>query len=106
MSAVMSCPGTRCSIPARPTFDVVTELWYESREAYEASMKSLADPAAAQALVEDERELFDLSPIRRFTIEERTSALPPGGSAQCHRSEDSRVGKECVITCRSQSSPY
>jgi len=63
-------------------FDVLTELWYENRKAYEASMKSLEDPAAAHALAEDERKLFDLSSIRRFIVEERTSALPPGGSGQ------------------------
>lgn len=63
-------------------FDVVTELWYESRETYEASMQSLEDPAAAQALIEDERELFDLTSIRRFVVEERTSALPPGDSSR------------------------
>ena len=42
-------------------FDVVTELWFESRADYEASMRSLDDPVAAQTLADDERELFDLT---------------------------------------------
>lgn len=71
-------PGETFLYPGAPDldFDVVTELWYDSREAYEASMRSLEDPAAAQALVEDERALFDLSSIRRFIVEERSSTLP------------------------------
>src|SRR3546814_4833553 len=28
------------------------------------------------------------------------------GAAGCHRSEERRVGKECVSTCRSRWSPY
>src|SRR3546814_17131564 len=27
-------------------------------------------------------------------------------NSQCHRSEESRVGKECVSTCRARWSPY
>src|SRR3546814_3970253 len=31
---------------------------------------------------------------------------PPGGAASVVRSEERRVGKECVSTCRSRWSPY
>jgi len=63
-------------------FDVVTELWYDSREAYEASMRALEDPQAAKALADDERALFDLSSIRRFVVEEFDSDL--SGAAAGH----------------------
>src|SRR3546814_18227115 len=32
--------------------------------------------------------------------------LPCGGPSACRRSEERRVGKECVSTCRSRWSPY
>src|SRR3546814_649252 len=51
-------------------FDVVTELWYESRQAYDNSMQSLEEPAKAALLLEDEKQLFDLTSIRRFVVDE------------------------------------
>lgn len=59
-------------------FDVVTELWYEDRAAYERSMKTLEAPEKAAALRADELELFDLASIRRFIVDERTTVFPSG----------------------------
>src|SRR3546814_13339877 len=35
-----------------------------------------------------------------------TPKLEPFKKGACHRSEERRVGKECVSTCRSRWSPY
>src|SRR3546814_14807251 len=37
---------------------------------------------------------------------ERWGNLDSGGKDSTHRSEERRVGKECVSTCRSRWSPY
>jgi hypothetical protein len=56
-------------------FDVVTELWFESRSNYDLAMAALNDPNKAQRLSADERDLFDLASIRRFIVEEKESEL-------------------------------
>jgi hypothetical protein len=56
-------------------FDVVTELWFESRGTYELAMAALNEPHKAKRLSADERELFDLTSIRRFIVEEKESQL-------------------------------
>src|SRR3546814_17218460 len=47
-----------------------------------------------------EREHVDMNLVRRMFSENLDGALFPG------RSEERRVGKECVSTCRSRWSPY
>src|SRR3546814_13622849 len=37
---------------------------------------------------------------------EPPATLAPASRCRCHRSEERRVGKECVSTCRSRWSPY
>src|SRR3546814_14349598 len=46
--------------------------------------------------------------LRRATIEKmgRPTGLEPATSGTTNRSEERRVGKECVSTCRSRWSPY
>jgi hypothetical protein len=56
-------------------FDVVTELWFDSRETYDEAMASLQDSTKAALLAKDERELFEMTSIRRFVVEERESNL-------------------------------
>jgi uncharacterized protein (TIGR02118 family) len=58
---------------ARPEYDVLTEIWFESREAFDAAMASLADPEVAREIAEDEERLFDRSKICLCTIEEHES---------------------------------
>src|SRR3546814_9864077 len=38
-------------------FDVLTELWYERRQAYDNSMKSLAETAKAAHILEEDTQL-------------------------------------------------
>src|SRR3546814_10568665 len=43
----------------------------------------------------------------RFTVDVRNGGAATASAARCgERSEERRVGKECVSTCRSRWSPY
>jgi hypothetical protein len=58
-------------------YDVLTEIWFVTREAYEAAMVALAVPETAAEIAEDEERLFDRSRNRFCTIEEHESILAP-----------------------------
>ncbi len=60
-------------------YDVLTEIWFDSRDAYEAGMAALAAPKTAAEIAEDEEKLFDRSKNRFCTIEEHESVLAPAG---------------------------
>lgn len=56
-------------------FDVVTELWFADRAAYERAMEIAASPDIAQRIAADEENLFDRSGSRMFVVEEHSSPL-------------------------------
>ena len=62
-------------------FDCLTEMWFESREAFDAAMVALGEPAVAAEIAEDEEKLFDRSKIQFCTIEEHESVQAQGSSA-------------------------
>ena len=51
-------------------FDVVTEIWFASRAAYDAAMHRASEPDIARQIAEDEENLFDRSATRMFVVEE------------------------------------
>ncbi len=53
--------------------DVITELWFKDRAAFDAAMQELQEPAIAAEIAADEENLFDRSKIRAFTVEEYES---------------------------------
>lgn len=57
--------------------DVVTEVWFDSRDDYERAMALLTDPATAAILAADEDKLFDRASIRVRSVESHESALTP-----------------------------
>jgi uncharacterized protein (TIGR02118 family) len=59
-------------------FDVVMELWWDSREDFENTMRSLGESDTFQAVKKDEEQLFDGHYIPLFTVEEYDSPLPNG----------------------------
>lgn len=63
----------------RAEYDVLTEMWFETREAFEKAMAVLGSPEASTEIAEDEELLFDRSTICLCTIEEHESSLggPP-----------------------------
>jgi uncharacterized protein (TIGR02118 family) len=54
-------------------FDVVTEIWFADRAAYDAAMAVAADPEVARRIAEDEGRFLDRSGTRMFVVEERVS---------------------------------
>jgi EthD domain len=57
-------------------FDVVTELWFEDRTAYERTLKYAARGILPADVLCDEERLFDRSKARYATIVESESELP------------------------------
>ncbi|MGE3301704.1 MAG: EthD domain-containing protein [Hyphomonadaceae bacterium] len=54
-------------------FDVMTELWYDDRAAYEAALAALRAPHMAEtvaAIIADEEKLFDRAASRMYAFEE------------------------------------
>ena len=59
-------------------FDVVMELWWDTREDYEATMKSLGEGETFKAVYADEEKLFATHDNPVFTVEEHESVLLNG----------------------------
>ena len=55
-------------------FDVVTEMWYADRAAFEAAMALFAQPEVSRRIAEDEEHFLDRSKTRFFMVEECTEA--------------------------------
>ena len=54
-----------------PEFDVVTELWFDDQEAFDAAMAAFTDPANAARIARDEENVFDRSRTMFFVAIER-----------------------------------
>lgn len=59
-----------------PDFDVITELWYPDRAAFDASMAAATNPDIAGRIARDEENFLDRSKTRMFVVEEFISPLP------------------------------
>ena len=61
-----------------PEYDVLTELWYESMEAFTAQQEGIRrHPERLAAIIADEEQLFDRSRSRLAFVEDRVSDLGP-----------------------------
>lgn len=56
-------------------FDVITEIGFADREAYERFVARSAEPEIAQMIAEDEVNVFDRDATRMYIVEERASAF-------------------------------
>lgn len=56
-------------------FDVVTELRFADRAAYDRFAARAAEPDIAQQIAQDEENLFDRGATRMFVVEEHSSAI-------------------------------
>ena len=56
--------------PPERDFDVITELWFDSRENYEKLLAALADPEIGGLITEDEKDLFDRDKMTMYLLEE------------------------------------
>lgn len=57
-------------------FDVVTELWFKSREDYDTFRATGADPANRARITADEAHFLITGQTRRFVVEECVSPAP------------------------------
>ena len=56
--------------PAPPPFDIITELWFESREVYERITAAMADPVLGDEIARDEAKFLDRTSMTMFLVEE------------------------------------
>ncbi|MDH6291283.1 formaldehyde-activating enzyme involved in methanogenesis [Rhodococcus opacus] len=59
-----------------PEYDVITEVHFESREAFEENGGPMQNPAALAALIADEERLFDRDKKSRVIVQDHESDLP------------------------------
>ncbi|SFR91611.1 nuclear transport factor 2 family protein [Sphingomonas jatrophae] len=57
-------------------FDVVTELYFADRTAYDAFVARNAEPEVARLIAEDEENVFDRAATRMMVVEEHGGAIP------------------------------
>ncbi|HEY9544361.1 MAG TPA: EthD domain-containing protein [Solimonas sp.] len=57
-------------------FDVITELWFTDRAAFDLVVKYAAHGRLPPEVIEDEARLFDRGKMRYVTVVERESTLP------------------------------
>jgi hypothetical protein len=68
-------PNHRGDADEEPEYDVILEIWYTDRAAYDASRTVLSAPEVLAEIVEDEEKLFDRSSMRFYVVEEHESDL-------------------------------
>lgn len=56
-------------------FDVVTELWFTDRAAYDAAIMVATRPDIAQRIADDEKNFLDRTGTRMFLVEERKTVF-------------------------------
>jgi len=56
-------------------FDVILEIWYADREAFERCSANLGRPEVRAEIVADEEQLFDRTRSRFFLVEEHESDM-------------------------------
>jgi uncharacterized protein (TIGR02118 family) len=57
-----------------PDFDVITEIWYQDRAAYDAMVATVMKPEIDKQIAEDEARFLDRSKTRMFVVDEKKSA--------------------------------
>lgn len=62
-------------VEADKPYDVVMEIWFADRAAYDRTMASLVEPGPAAEIAVDEERLFDRAQNRTFFVEEHESDL-------------------------------
>lgn len=59
-----------------PEYDVITEVWFEDRRAYEAFAASMKDPQVRAQIVGDEERFLDRSASRIYIVDEYITESP------------------------------
>lgn len=56
--------------PPLPAFDVITEVWFENREQYDAMIAVTSDPKIGAIIADDEAKFFDRTSMTMFLVDE------------------------------------
>ncbi|MES2493759.1 MAG: EthD domain-containing protein [Pseudomonadota bacterium] len=72
---LMPVPELFTGSAPEPEYDVITELWFDTREQYDLAMARLARPDVVAEIVADEETIFDRSKHRVFLVEEHESPV-------------------------------
>jgi hypothetical protein len=62
-----------------PGYDCIMEIWWNSREDFEASQRIISDPARLPFTMEDEKKLFASHSNPVCSVEEHDSPMGPNG---------------------------
>ena len=71
-------------------FDVVTEMWFEDRAAYDRFAARAAEPEIAARIAADEENLFDRAGTRMFTVDEQAGTPTPAPASMMDEREITR----------------
>lgn len=63
--------------PPPPASDMMTELWFESQERYDAMIAAMGDPAIGARVAADEANFLDRSSLTMFLVDERRTPPRP-----------------------------
>lgn len=58
-----------------PEFDAMNEMWFEDEAQFKAAMEIFSEKSLADAIVNDESNLFDRDKIRHYIVDECESDL-------------------------------
>src|SRR3546814_15593157 len=92
--------------------DIVSLVFFfKQKTAYEMRISDWSSDVCSSDLCGERGEFqvgahVDVRPALLFAIEPAGAQAGACGADDIHRSEERRVGKECVSTCRSRWSPY
>src|SRR3546814_8093545 len=81
-------------------------LFFKQKTAYEMRISDWSSDVCSSDLNRGDVELVAAKSIRRHVGVAKQQVGPGVGQYFHDRSEERRVGKECVSTCRSRWSPY
>ncbi|ARS29458.1 EthD domain-containing protein [Sphingomonas sp. KC8] len=74
---IVPMPNPVTGVADEPDHDVVMEIWFPDRGAFDAAMERLGEPAIAAEIAADEDHLFDRAMHRHFFVDEYESPLRP-----------------------------
>src|SRR3546814_3549935 len=83
--------------------DSVFFFFFKQKTAYEMRISDWSSDVCSSDLAERVHRILEIGPARRQVGAARGTE---GAAFGFPRSEERRVGKECVSTCRSRWSPY
>src|SRR3546814_8431287 len=102
-STCSSCVTSMTACSCRSLF---VFIFFKQKTAYEMRISDWSSDVCSSDLRVTCSHGQDTKEISYHSIEGGPEGIKAESCDHCHRSEERRVGKECVSTCRSRWSPY